>query len=66
MNIQTVSLRFRSVQCFVREIFEEMLYSKLEGYVWRDVSRPENDQKFVIEFSMKSLSSSSKGSETSI
>ena len=27
MNIQTVSQRFRSVQCFVREIFEEMFYS---------------------------------------
>ena len=24
MNIQTVSQRFMSVQCFVREIFEEM------------------------------------------
>ena len=34
MNIETVSQRFRYVQCFVREIFEEMLYSKLQGYVW--------------------------------
>ena len=34
MNIQSVSQRFRSVQCFVREIFEEMFYSNLKGYVW--------------------------------
>ena len=35
MNIQTVSQRFRSVRFFVREIFEEMFYSNLQGYVWR-------------------------------
>ena len=29
MNIQTVSQRFRSVQYFVREIFEEMFYPNL-------------------------------------
>ena len=29
MNIQTVWQRFRSVQCFVRDIFEEMFYSNL-------------------------------------
>ena len=29
MNIETVSQRFRSVRCFVLEIFEEMFYSNL-------------------------------------
>ena len=35
MNIQTVSQRFRSVQCFEWKIFEGMFYSNLERYVWR-------------------------------
>ena len=33
MNNQTVSQRFRSVRCFVREIFEEMFYSNPRGFV---------------------------------
>ena len=31
MNIQAVSHRFRSVRCFVREIFEEMFHSSPGG-----------------------------------
>ena len=35
MNIQTVSQRFRSVRCFVREIFEEM-FSQIYKALYRD------------------------------
>ena len=36
MNIQTVSQRFRSVWCFMREIFKEMFYSNL-WTVWAEL-----------------------------
>jgi len=44
MNIPTVSQRFRSMQCFIREIFEEMFYSMatpcLCPYDWHKYGGP--------------------------
>jgi len=69
MNIQTVSQRFRSVQCFVREVFKENVL--LTGYVWTPCLCPSEGHKYgdqrltkthVIEFAIKSLESSSEGS----
>jgi len=50
MNIQTVSQRLRSVQCFEWKILEGMFYSNLEGYVWRSpVCIPLRDTNMAIK-----------------
>ena len=73
MNTQTVSQRFRSVRCFVREMFAEMFYSNFEGYVWRhhvcvprrgtNIAVAKLTKTYVIEFA---ISSSSEGSKLSV
>ena len=72
MNIQTVSQRLRSLRCLVREIFEEMFYSKFIGLCMetpclcpsegRKYDGRKLTKTYVIEFDITSLQSSSEDS----
>ena len=76
MNNQTVSQRFRSVRCFVREIFEEMFYSNPRGFVLKrhvcvslrgvNIAAEGLQKHMSSSFAIESLSSSSEGSQKSI
>ena len=48
MNIQTVSQRFRSVRCFVREIFEEMCEQVYAKYTRETRRREESAENSLL------------------
>ena len=63
MNVQILSPRFKSVQCFLREIFEEMyrdtMFVSPEGHKY---GGQKLTKTCVSEFAIKTLESSSKSS----